>query len=240
MSPRAPKTPLPTAKQGDDWGSEALRLDPQKALQARISATRPHPPHHLADDMPERFAADVDFAGWISRTFLNEGAVLLNPRHEHLREATIGVLWTNVINNAKMRHILGTAELTSASGAPWKRGRSEQQMREWFGHVPTFVLTFYAPDVHRLDDRSFCALVEHELLHCAQAEDKYGAPKFDQLGAPMFGMRGHDVEEFTDVVARYGPTSKDVRDMISAAFRPVLIGDGPIEIACGTCGAVTA
>jgi hypothetical protein len=65
-------------------------------------------------------------------------------------------------------------------GNAWKRGRAEQQLRDWFEADIDFLLTFYAPECARLDDRSFCALVEHELYHCAQERDQYGAPKFDR------------------------------------------------------------
>lgn len=194
----------------------------------------------MGDDVPEGFTPDLNFAEWIRGTFIDATGPLANERHEHLAEASIGVLWTNVINTTKMRHVLGTAEMPQVMGGAWKRGRFEQQLRDWFQTEPTFLLTLYAPECRLLNDRSFCALVEHELCHCAQAEDQYGSPKFGRMGEPIYAIAGHDVEEFTDVVERYGPTTPELRQMIRAANGRPLMGDGAISIACGTCGLIAA
>jgi hypothetical protein len=163
-----------------------------------------------------------------------------NEEHAHLLDARIGVLWTNAINIRQQRAVMATAEILQTMGGAWKRARAEQQLRDWFAMAPDFILTFYAPDVARLDDRSFCALIEHELYHCAQHEGENG-PAFDrQSGRPIYAIRGHDVEEFTPVVRRYGPTSADVQAMVDAANVAPLLGDGPIDIACGTCRAARA
>jgi hypothetical protein len=217
------------------WGDNALRLE------RRISATRPHPPDDAGEDVPQRFTPDLMFAEWIRGTFVEAPGPLANIDHEHLIDATIGVLWTNCINVTKMRHVLATAEIPQTMGGAWKRGRAEQQLRDWFEADVDFLLTFYAPECARLDDRSFCALVEHELYHCAQERDQYGSPKFDRLtGRPIFGIRGHDVEEFTGVVRRYGATSPDVTAMVRAANQRPQLADSPIEIACGTCARAAA
>lgn len=219
------------------WGGEVLRFDSSQVARAsRISESRPHPPASVDEEELERFEPDPSFTEWIRETFIAAGGPLSNEHHQHLLDARIGVLWTNVINRRQMRAVMATAEIPQVMGGPWKRGRAEQQMRDWFHFVPDFVLTFYAPEVATLDDRSFCALVEHELYHCAQAEDQYGGPKFDKdTGAPIFAMRGHDVEEFTAVVKRYGPTSRELLDMVDAANSRPQLGDQPIQIACGTC-----
>lgn len=210
-------------------------------LERRISATRPHPSDEVADDVPERSVPDPLFAEWIRGTFIDASGPLANEAHAHLADATIGVLWTNAIHVSKMRSVLATAEIPQTMGGAWKRARAEQQLRDWFGSEVDFLLTCYAPDCRLLDDRSFCALVEHELHHCAQAVDRYGNPRFDrETGAPMFALRGHDVEEFTDVVARYGPTSPALVRMIAAANARPLVGDTPISIACGTCQRMAA
>lgn len=210
-------------------------------LERRISTTRPHPPAEVGEDVPERFVPDVAFAEWIRGTFVEASGPLANEDHEHLIEARIGVLWTNSINVSKMRHVLATAEIPQAMGGAWKRGRAEQQLRDWFETEIDFLLTFYGPECAHLDDRAFCALVEHELYHCAQAEDQYGGPKFDrETGRPIFAIRGHDVEEFNGVVRRYGATTAAVRDLVEAAKARPFLGDAPISIACGTCGRVAA
>jgi hypothetical protein len=74
-------------------------------------------------------------------------------------------------------------------------GRAIEQMKDWFGCLPDFLVTVDVVS-GTFDDASFCALVEHELYHCAQATDAFGYPKFHRdSGDPIWGIRGHDVEE---------------------------------------------
>lgn len=209
---------------------------PPASLERRLVIARPDPPDVVAEDVPECFVPDPAFAEWIRGTFLAASGPLANEDHAHLLDATIGVLWTNAIHVRQMRTVLATAEIPTIQAGGWKRARFELQLREWFDAPLDFLLTFSAPDCGRLEDRAFCALVEHELYHCAQAEDRYGAPRFHRdTGLPIYIIRGHDVEEFTGVVRRYGPTSRDVRDMVDAASQSPLIGGEPIAIACGVC-----
>jgi hypothetical protein len=82
----------------------------------------------------------------------------------------------------------------------------EQQMHEWFGRIPKFIITLAADYCEQCNDLEFCALVEHELYHIAQATDDYGAPKFNkETGMPVLKLRGHDVEEFVGVVRVTAP-----------------------------------
>lgn len=110
----------------------------------------------------------------------------------------------------------------------------EQQMRDWFGDIPDFIIRLAADYCATCGDADFCTLVEHELYHIAQATDQYGAPKFTQDGLPKLEMRGHDVEEFVGVVRRYG-ASPDVRLLVDAANKPAEVGKLNISRACGTC-----
>lgn len=227
------------AESRGSWGDEILRLVPD--LERRIATTRPQPPDEVAEDVPERFVPDARFAEWLRETFLAGGGPLENETHAHLLDARVGVLWTNAVNVRQMRHVLATAEIPQTMGTVWKRGRAEQQMRDWFHFVPDFVLTFYAPECDALDNRAFCSLVEHELLHCAQAVDQFGAPKFHRdTGAPMYAMRGHDVEVFIEEVERYGVTQPEVARLVRAANGRPSIADASITKACGTCMARAA
>jgi hypothetical protein len=159
------------------------------------SLARPRPPEELADPLrvPELFRPAPELEAWVRATFLADGAPLLNEDHAHLTQAVLGVLWTNVSNRRQQRTILATAEQPTPRGAKWAIARAEHQLVGWFGAVPDFLLTFDAPIAEQLDDTTWCALVEHELYHCAQALDDFGAPKWHRDGTPMFAMRGHDV-----------------------------------------------
>lgn len=198
---------------------------------------RPFPPADIVENFaPDRFEVADDLHDWIRDTFLSEVSRLYNPDHAHLRDAAIGVLWTNVENAKQMRVVLGQAELMPPMAmGKWQRARACQQVMDWFGQMPDFLLTFCAPAAVGMDDPTFCALVEHELYHCAQKLDRYGMPAFNKEGRPVFSMRGHDVEEFVGVVARYGADAAGVSAMIDAATRGPMIGRASIAGACGTC-----
>lgn len=196
---------------------------------------RPHPPGQLSG----AFEPDVGFADWIKATFIAGDGPLKNPDHEHLADADIGVLWTRTPAVRHMNAIAGQAEIPRFQGGKWSKRRQEQQMEEWFGEVPDFVLTFDANYAQQCDDMTFCALVEHELYHCSQERDQYGAPRFNSMGMPIFAIRGHDVEEFVGVVRRYGvgAAAGQTLALIEAAQRGPEIGKAKVAAACGTCRA---
>lgn len=199
--------------------------------------SRPYPPEAMIEDeVNDLFAPDFELRSWIIDTFISETGGLCNPDHAHLRDANLGVLWTNCDNSRNMRSVIGQAELMPPMAmGKWQRARASQQVVEWFGGMPDFLLTFSAPAAATMDDTSFCALVEHELYHCAQKLDRYGMPAFNKAGLPVFAIRGHDVEEFVGVVARYGAQAAGVSEMVDAANRRPSIGLASIAGACGTC-----
>lgn len=199
---------------------------------------RPQPPIELLgmNGPMNRFAAAPDLREWIVATFIEADGPLHNADHAHLEHAALGVLWTNAGNERNMRVVIGQAELMPPMAmGRWQRARAVQQIEEWFGGVPDFLLTFHSDAAASMDDASFCALVEHELYHCGQKRDIYGAPKFTMDGRPSFGIRGHDVEEFVGVVARYGVIDPAVAAMVEVAQRVPTIGIADIAGACGTC-----
>jgi len=202
--------------------------------------TRPFPPRHLVEasilEMPDRFQPDTDLHEWIMETFISGDGPLVNPDHEHLTEAHIGIIWTNAENSKNMRVVLGQTELMPPMAmGKWQRARAVQQIEEWFGSMPDFLITFNAPACDGMNDASFCALVEHELYHCAQKLDEFGMPKFKADGQPSFAIRGHDVEEFVGVVRRYGAEAAGVQPMIAAANAIPLLDGADIDGICGTC-----
>lgn len=197
--------------------------------------TRPMPPEHVLRAGPETFVPDERLLEWMFETFILPDGALYNSDHAHLEAAEIGALWTNVVNSRNMRVVIGQAELMPPMAmGKWQRARAVAQIEAWFGAVPDFLITLHAPAAASMDDASFCALVEHELYHCGQERDQYGAPKFTRDGAPKFAIRGHDVEEFVGVVARYGMTGA-VRELVEAANARPLMDLDHIAGACGTC-----
>lgn len=196
---------------------------------------RPQPPIELLHENPGRFVPDEAFGCWIAATFVEDGGELYNPDHKHLQFATIGVLWTDIDQRKAQRTVIGQAELMPPMAmGKWQRERACQQVEEWFGGMPDFLLTFHAYAAHTMDDVSFCALVEHELYHCAQKTDEFGAPKFGSDGRPSYAIKGHDVEEFVGVVSRYG-MNPDVARMVEAAKSGPSMPRLNVARACGTC-----
>ena len=187
-------------------------------------------------DAPIRVAPDHDLEIWVRETFIEPGGALFNEEHWHLGDARIGFLWTNVENHRSQdQRILGTAELVGRLGNKWQTARDHYQLLKWFGEVPDFIITLDAPMWAIMDDASACALIEHELYHCSIKFDKDGNPKETPDGDLIFGIRGHDIEQFVSVVERYGAKASHVEKMIEAARRGPTIAQAQISIACGTC-----
>jgi hypothetical protein len=197
---------------------------------------RPRPPFDT-DEPVLRFEPDANLAEWVRATFIDEEGPLHNPDHAHLDQANIGFVWTNESNSRAGRTVLGQCEIMPPMAmGKWARARAIHQIETWFGEMPDFLITIFAPATEIMDDPSFMALIEHELYHAAQATDEFGMPKFNkQTGRPIFSIRGHDVEEFVGVVRRYGADAAGVRAMIEAANDAPEIGRATIAQVCGNC-----
>lgn len=201
---------------------------------------RPQPPGHLGklDDSGEFSKTLVpasELGRWVEEAILAEGGPLHNPDHAHLLDADLCFMWASSAFAKQGRTVVGQAEQVMFRAGGWQKARQEQQMIEWFGRVPAFIITLAADYCDQASDAEFCALVEHELYHIAHATDEFGAPRFDKdTGRPKLGLRAHDVEEFIGVVRRYGP-SRQVQGLIDAAKASPQAGNINIARACGTC-----
>lgn len=206
---------------------------------------RPRPPDDLVTitnlALPDRFVPAPELWDWIGAAYLDEAGALHNPEHAHLKQAQIACLWTTAENKRRLRRIVGEAEMPERYAGKlsrWVRARVEQQLVEWFGLLPDFLLTFDAVHCAEVEDASFCALVDHELYHCAQQRDEFGGAKFNKAtGAPLWTLRGHDVEEFVGVVRRFGveAAGEAATDLVIAAAGKPEIGVARVAQACGTC-----
>lgn len=194
-----------------------------------------------------RFEPAPELLAFLRAAFIDEGAPFYRDEYEHLREARLGVLWTNVERVKDGLLTLGMAQLYRNSGDRWTSGRSYQQVMEWFVDwwpeelepEPHFILTFYAPYVAAANDPSACALFSHELRHCGQKIGQWGEPKFNQVtGEPEFAMVGHDVSEFVSVVQDFGieAAGPGAVAMVAAAKKAPRFGAAHVAGVCG-CGA---
>jgi hypothetical protein len=183
------------------------------------------------------FAPAPDVRAWMQQEVLAEGGAIHNPDHGHLIDADLEVLWANGGFLKQGRAIIGQAEQVMFRAGGWQKARQEQQMVEWFGRVPAFLITFDGAYARRCSDADWCALVEHELYHLEHKRDEFGAPKFTKEGLPKIGIRGHDVEEFVAVVRRYGVGDPGgaIAQLAAAARGTPEVSRAAIAGACGTC-----
>lgn len=205
---------------------------------------RPKPPAGLGEFGPNgEFPTDLipapDLGKWVQDVILAEDGALHNPDHAHLIDGDVEFLWASSAFTKQGRTVVGQAEQVMFRAGGWQKARQEQQMVEWFGRVPAFLITLAADYCTQCSDVEFCSLIEHELYHVAHDKDEFGSPKFTKDGLPKLTLRGHDVEEFIGVVRRYG-ASPDVARMIEAAKLSPEAGSINIARACGTCLRVAA
>lgn len=201
---------------------------------------RPMPPAELVTALEPVFQPAPEVEEWLRSAFLDDNSPLFNVEHDHLKSAKIGVLWTNVENTRQMHKVAGTAETPKPPSmmGKWGKARFEMQMRQWFGDIDLdFLITLDATYCAGISDTEFCALIEHELYHCAQ-QIKDGIPQFSRsTGIPKFAIRGHDVQEFTGVVRRYGvgAAAGDTAALVAAANATPEIASAEITALCGVC-----
>ncbi|WP_368927944.1 putative metallopeptidase [Citrobacter freundii] len=199
--------------------------------------SRPFPPVNFTGEnwLPyTRIIPASEIGEWVNQHIISEEGRLHNSDHSHLLGADVAFMWASGSFAKKGRYVLGQAEQVMLRAGGWQKARMEQQMHEWFGRIPKFIITLAADYCSQCSDLEFCALIEHELYHICQATDEFGAPKFTQEGQPKLKLRGHDVEEFVGVVRRYG-ASRDVQEMIDATNQPAEVAHLDIARACGTC-----
>jgi len=215
-------------------------------LEAKaVPESLPTPPSGLyyeADKSQAHFAPAQDLAKWTRAHWIDEGGRFHNLAHQHLRFAPIGFQWTNALDKRHGNMTVAQAELLQPPKT-WADAARMMLLRSFFGIVPKFLITIYAPHfIDRIevgDYDSCCAILEHELYHCGQAKGPFGEPKFTKEGTPKWAMRGHDVEEFVGVVERWpvqacaGKTAL----MIEAAKKAPVFSSHLAETVCCGCGA---
>lgn len=113
------------------------------------------------------------------------------------------------------RCILGTCYMPRVTGE--LSGMFDWLLEERLGYFPDFMIVLDAEWWAEASPTLREALVFHEGLHMGQEHDAFGCPKFHrETGEPVWAIRGHDIEEFNAVVARYGAWKSDVEAFINA------------------------
>ncbi|HFD2185545.1 TPA: putative metallopeptidase [Acinetobacter baumannii] len=206
---------------------------------------RPFPPTDFMDQAEEEEALRLipapDLKLWVVANFLTLGGPLHNPDHDHIaemlhdNEGFLAFAWASSAYKSKQAMVLGQCEKVMFNVGGWRKARQEQQMRDWFGFVPVYLITIDASFCEKANDSEFCALLEHELYHIGHKKNKdSGEFEYTSVGEPRLYLRGHDVEEFHGVVQRYG-ASEEVQKMVNLANEGPTISRANIAHACGTC-----
>ncbi|EPF6421755.1 putative metallopeptidase [Acinetobacter baumannii] len=206
---------------------------------------RPFPPQELIDKADEEEAILLtpapDLMNWVIANFLTISDPLHNPDPDHIAELIhdneefLAFAWASSACMTKKRMVLGQCEKVMFNQGGWKKARQEQQMRDWFGYVPAYLITIDASYCDQATDRDFCALIEHELYHIGVERDEDGDPLISEMtGLPKHYLAGHDVEEFVGVVKRWG-ADESVKRLIEVAKQAPFVSDVNISKCCGTC-----
>lgn len=202
---------------------------------------KPLPPDWLLESFDEEFLPAPKIGEFVKETFLNEDSKLFNEDHLHLRHAKIGYLWTNTSNVRQMRQVMATVEIPKppTQSSAWTKARYRFQLRKWFETDKLdYLITFDAKYMKSCEKINYLATIEHELYHCAQKRDEFGGLRFNnETGLPVFGLMGHDVEEFVGIMRRYGPQGGAgmTKDFVVAAKKKPQIGAADIKSVCGNC-----
>lgn len=195
------------------------------------------PPESFTDPLIARYMPAPEVLIWARTEIITEGGRLHNEDHAHLEYVDVQFLWAPEGFNKAGRTVIGQAEEVTFRCGPWQKGRQQQQMVDWFGAVPDYLITLDASYCLTCSDAEFCALVEHELMHIGQELDEFGGPAFTKDGLPRLAIRGHDVEEFVGIVRRYGVGHPDgtLAALVAAANNAPEVAKINIARACGTC-----
>lgn len=135
-------------------------------------------------------------------------AYLIAKHHEDLEGARIGLAWNLTWRpDADGRATLGKCRLV---------GSLDREFMEFDFIV--ILLREWWEDADVTDDHRK-ALLDHELCHAMQVLDKAGEPKEDERGRKLWRLRKHDIEEFSEIVDRYGCYTKDLAMFATAMTR---------------------
>lgn len=136
---------------------------------------------------------------------------------DQLREWTpdVAFLMRTAPEKVHQRNIIGSCSMPQVQG---RHGKLFTWLLEkQIGYVPVFLFTLDAEWWSNASERQREILMFHEMLHAGIALDPFGEPRFKrETGEPVWALVGHDVEEFTEVVARYGAWDDDLKNFRDA------------------------
>ena len=143
--------------------------------------------------------------------------VMRMPEHQHLVDNEIEIDWL-MRTGEKIkggRQVLGSVHEPACQGE--FKDLFQWMLERLLGRLPRFLVILDLEFWEASTAEAREILIFHELCHIKQKLDRYGAPRFDKDGLPVYGLKNHDVEEFTSVVARYGAHTPELAQFVDAA-----------------------
>ena len=143
--------------------------------------------------------------------------VMRMPEHQHLVDNEIEIDWL-MRTGEKIkggRRVLGSVHEPACQGE--FKDLFQWMLERLLGRLPRFLVILDLEFWEASTAEAREILIFHELAHVRQKLDRYGAPRFDKDGLPVYGLKNHDVEEFTSVVARYGAHTPELAQFVDAA-----------------------
>lgn len=153
--------------------------------------------------------------------------------HAHLRDARVGFIFRDheVTNGHKV--VAASMHLPRLSGSAAKHWGAfcRWSVTGLLGFEPDFVCFVDRCLWKGLSEDEKLALIDHELTHAIQLEDEDGNPRFNQVTfEPIWGIKPHDVEEFTSVIQRRGCWNEDLRTFARAVIDSLATHGLPEEL----------
>lgn len=121
---------------------------------------------------------------------------LIEKHHQDLLEEDVVFLMRSKAAKSDGRAVLGTASKLS------------EKQRTLMGSDALFVIEIAADEWKSLGKLQRIALVDHELCHCTVEETEK-----DGYVERKAKIRQHDLEEFYDIVRRYGAWKDDIKEI---------------------------
>ena len=113
---------------------------------------------------------------------------LVNEYHNHLRNAKIECLFSDKKRKRGGRIVIASCEAVN----------------ETYNYLTdiNFIITVYDKAWEKLAEKEKRYVLDHELCHAFVGEDKHGEP--------VYKVIPHDLEEFNEIVERYGLMQREL------------------------------
>lgn len=145
--------------------------------------------------------------------------LMRDPHHVHLldNEVSFGWLMRCDAKDKGGKRELGSVHAVKTMFQGGFKDLGLQLLAGMLGELPQFLVVLDLAWWRQATPLQREALVWHELCHVRQAVDKFGAPKFDRDGLPVFGLVEHDITAFESEVQRFGAWTADIAGFLEAA-----------------------